>query len=414
MFARYSKALLNRIPEGFKQAHPDKFDNVVVAMSSGVDSSVAASIFSSFPNATGVYMRNWSSANNDNENPKHCDEQDWKDAFSVARYLGIPIELMNFEKDYWIDVFEPMLNGYAAGGTPNPDILCNRFIKFGKLREALDLKYGTGNYWLVMGHYSRILEQVRDHEFQLWRGLPSGKDQSYYLSQLKPEILPNVILPIGHFLKSETRQFARELNLPVADKPDSQGICFVNNSQQGKFKNFLREYLPNEPGNIITLDPATGEKTVWGRHDGLWSYTVGQKIGIPMPQGKGHHKGAWFVSQKFKDTNEIVIVPGGVHTSLYRDSLSISGFRHLLPTTTTPEQLLKTIQDAIRNSSLYMQYRSLQEPIPVVSCSVATDPSATLLPSFQLTLATPQRAMAQGQYGCLYINDRVLGSGSIE
>lgn len=412
-----------RIPQGWKQLQPSKHDNIVVAMSSGVDSSIAAAIYSSFPNVRGVYMRNWSNKQNDTKN---CDEKDWNDAKKVAKYLNIPIEMVNFEKEYWLDVFEPMLNNYELGLTPNPDILCNRYIKFGTLKQKLDEMYGVDNYWLVTGHYSRILQECRTGQFELLRGIDSSKDQSYYLSQVKPDIMDRTILPIGNFYKREIRQLAKELQLPTADKPDSQGICFVNNSQRGKFKTFLKEYLPSKPGHIITIDPQSGHKKVWGEHGGLWSYTIGQKVGIPMPQGDPEYRGTWFVSDKLRDTNEIMIVRGRDNPKLFRDHVKIIDMKWLFP----EEDLMnieKTLQEGIQRGDLFLQYRSLQEPILVDKYELWKSDQATNDKNqyinqrknqrknleFILTLSCPQRAMAPGQYGCLYLKNRVIGSGTI-
>ena len=144
---------------------------------------------------------------------------------------------------------------YSLGNTPNPDIGCNQFVKFGKLMYHLDLKFGEGNYWICMGHYSRVLRtDDAKSDPHLLRGFHAGKDQSYYLSQVSVKALNQMLLPIGNLTKPEVREMAKGLGLHTAAKPDSQGICFVNNSQHGKFKNFLEQYLPNDPGNIVTID----------------------------------------------------------------------------------------------------------------------------------------------------------------
>lgn len=407
MLSKYRSLLSKRLPVGYIQKQPSKFDNVVIAMSSGVDSSLAAALYQSFPNARGVYMRNWNSQNQDESNKsKNCDEQDWKDACAVADHLNLPIDLLNFEKDYWIDVFEPMLKAYECGVTPNPDVLCNRFIKFGKLVETLDKKYGDGNYWLVTGHYSRVLQNVQTNEFELLRGIHHEKDQSYYLSQVKPNILSEVLLPIGHLKKDEVRSMALEVGLPSASKPDSQGICFVNNSQHGKFKNFLMEYLPSQPGDIITIDEKDGSKRIWGQHEGLWSYTIGQKIGISMPQADPAYKGTWFVSDKLKDSNEIVIVRHRDNASLYKRTVELQDFIPLVGNNFVSFETI--LEDELARGKLFMQYRSLQNPVPVIKLEYNKAKS-----TIQLGLGEDQRAMAQGQYGCLYGGSRVLGSGTI-
>ncbi|SMN20254.1 similar to Saccharomyces cerevisiae YDL033C SLM3 tRNA-specific 2-thiouridylase, responsible for 2-thiolation of the wobble base of mitochondrial tRNAs [Maudiozyma saulgeensis] len=428
--SKYQNLVKQRLSElnNWVQPSPSKFDNIVIAMSSGVDSSMSAALFSQYPNAKGIYMRNWTNANDSDSELKNCDEQDWKDAMKVAKYLNIPLNLVNFEQDYWIDVFEPMLKSYQLGSTPNPDILCNKFVKFGKLNTYLDEKFGQNNYWLVMGHYSRVLKQNDinksvEQRYGLFKGIDTHKDQSYYLSQVNSKVWPNTILPMGHLFKKEVREMASELELPSAKKPDSQGICFVNNSQAGKFKNFLKEYIPTESGNIITLenDTQNGKRLVWGQHDGLWSYTIGQKIGISMPQADPKYKGTWFVSEKITKTNEIVIVKGRDNIKLFHNCLKVGQFE-ILDDTTSITTFEDTIRNGLKEGTLHMQYRSLQEPIKVKHCKIVPTESndtfninkkETKILQLGLELYESQRAMAAGQYCCLYNGNQVIGSGPI-
>ncbi|QLQ80319.1 hypothetical protein HG537_0D03200 [Torulaspora globosa] len=407
MFSQWSKLVASRRLPGYRpQVLPEKFDNVIVAMSSGVDSSVAAAIFADqYPNVRGIYMQNWSKSQSLSDPSKEpCYERDWKDVLKTAEHLGIPVDKVNFEKDYWIDVFEPMLESYNRGWTPNPDVLCNKFVKFGKLRHHLNAKYGKGNYWLVTGHYARALDYEWDNETHLLRSYYLQKDQSYYLSLIPPLFLPRVLFPIGHLTKPEVRQLAKEFGLPSATKPDSQGICFVNNSQHGKFKNFLQHYLPDSKGHIVTIDETTGNKQTWGQHNGLWSYTSGQKIGLSMPQGDPKYAGTWYVSDKLQDTNELVIVKGSNHPALYKKSLDVQNFtiQGIKQATIRSE-----IAIAAMNGTLTMQYRSLQEPISVLATEL---PDNKLL---HVELVEKQRAMAPGQNCCLYVGDRIVGSGTI-
>ena len=418
LLSKYQNIINKRIIPGWIQRKPSKFDNIIVAMSSGVDSSLCASLYSSFPNVHGIYMRNWTNNNDSDETIKNCDEQDWKDAQRVAKFLNISINLVNFEQDYWIDVFEPMLNKYQLGSTPNPDILCNKFVKFGKLNQLLDQKYGKGNYWLVMGHYSRVLYNNETNKYGLFRGIDNHKDQSYYLSQVNSNVWSRTLLPMGHLYKTEVRNFANELQLPSAMKPDSQGICFVNNSQVGKFKNFLKEYIPRTPGNIITIDPQSKEKQIWGQHDGIWSYTIGQKIGISMPQADPRYKGTWFVSEKLIKSNEIVIVKGRDNNKLFHNQLQVGNFE-ILDDSIDIEQFKRKINDCINKNTLNMQYRSLQEPIKINKCEIKTN--SEFLQEIQnsrdiqlnIQIEKSQRAMAPGQYCCIYDNNEVIGSGPI-
>ncbi|CCH61632.1 hypothetical protein TBLA_0F00880 [Henningerozyma blattae CBS 6284] len=405
-----------RTLDGYKaQRIPSKFDNVVVAVSGGVDSALAASLYSTiYPNTRAIYMQNWSksqSLSDPREEP--CYNRDWREAVKVAEFLGIPMEKVNFESDYWIDVFEPMLNSYKMGITPNPDIGCNRFIKFGRLTEYLDNKYGQDNYWLVTGHYSRVLDYIggkSERSLHLLKSYYKQKDQSYFLSQINPIALRRLLLPVGHLTKPEVREYARQLGLPNSSRPDSQGICFVNNSQTGKFKNFLKHYLDNNPGDIITIDKSTNKKKVWGKHQGIWSYTIGQKVGISMPQSDPQYKGTWFVSDKIIDKNEIVIVKGNNNPELYHDTLKVQSFKPLIVGFTK-----EWFETECSKGTLKMQYRSLQDPVPIKFATIHSSPSDDSYQpySIQLTLSHAQRAIAPGQYCCIYWNQAVLGSGAI-
>lgn len=407
MLSNWAKLAAKRQVTGYKlQKWPGKYDNIVVAMSSGVDSSVAAALYANqYPNVRGVYMQNWGKSQSLTD-PRYepCYEKDWKEVVKVAKHLNIPVDRVNFEQDYWLDVFEPMLDGYSKGWTPNPDIGCNKFVKFGKLRQHLDDKYGKGNYWLVTGHYSRILESEQGRESHLLRSFYSKKDQSYYLSQISPDVLSRTLFPVGHLTKPEVRQLAESIALPSANKPDSQGICFVNNSQHGKFKNFLEHYLVDSKGDIVTIDEDTKVKQKWGEHKGLWSYTIGQKIGLSMPQGDPRYSGTWYVSEKLTQSNELVIVKGRDNAALYKHTLYVQDF---IPLGLDTEKVKSSILSAVLNGSLTMQYRSLQEPIRISSCNFTSSDRIII------QLDTKQRAMAPGQYCCLYVGERVLGSGSI-
>ncbi|SCV04810.1 LAMI_0H19416g1_1 [Lachancea mirantina] len=392
-----------RVGKGYKYgAGPSKFDNIVIAMSSGVDSSLAASLYSNYPKARGIFMENWSqSLSMEDPSKEKCYEKDWKDVLKVGKHVNLPVERINFEHDYWIDVFEPMLEQYRAGTTPNPDVGCNKFIKFGSLRKHLDSLYGTGNYWLVTGHYAQVLQDAVTQETHLLRAFYKQKDQSYYLSQIPHCILPQLLLPLGGLTKPEVREMARDLQLPTALKSDSQGICFVANSQHGRFQKFLQEYLPAETGDVVTIDTTSGEKRTWGKHKGLWSYTIGQKIGIAMPQGDPQFKGQWFVSEKRMNTNEIVIVRGHANPALYQNTLRVRQFEAL-----GGNEIMQRLTSG-SVSGLNLQYRSLQEPVAATACEWNGKDLIISLPE-------TQRAMAPGQYCCVYDGDRVLGSGTIE
>jgi len=332
-------------------------------------------------------MENWSQLDNE-----RCLEQDWKDVQTVAGQLRLPIERINFEKEYWIDVFEPMIDSYSKGLTPNPDIGCNKYVKFGKLVDYVSKKYNDKNWWLVTGHYSRILQNQETGKFHLMRSYYKNKDQSYYLSQINPSIMKKLLFPIGHYTKPEIRDLAQHLELSVAEKPDSQGLCFVSQTHKN-FNTFLKNFIKESPGNIITEDGK-----VWGKHEGLWSLTIGQRARAQMPQGDPEYKGTWFVSEKNFETNDVTIVRGGDNSKLFKKIVYVKDFIPL-------DKDFDIFKDP---STLNIQYRSLQNPVKLESITKAGDNELV----FQLDQR--QRAIAPGQYLALYDGDKCLGSGMIE
>lgn len=354
-------------------------------MSSGVDSSVTAALFASkYKNVRGIYMANWSQT-------AKCTESDWNDVQRVCRQLKIPCERVNFEKEYWQEVFTPMIRDYENGLTPNPDLGCNKYIKFGKMIEhlALETQSSESRRWLATGHYARI--HAASNGFELLRGYDGNKDQSFYLANIPGNVLPHVLMPLGHYTKPEVRKLAKSFNLHTAEKPDSMGLCFVS-PDQTKFRQFLDEYIPPNPGNIVTEDGK-----IWGTHQGLWHATVGQKLGISMPQGDPDYKGVWFVSEKRIDSNELVIVKGGNNEALFKNGLVVSDWEWLNPAAKSLESM----------SSLTLQYRSLQLPVEISSLKMESDETVSLV------LKEKQRAMAPGQNIVLYNGNRVVGSGVI-
>lgn len=362
----------------YSRRRPLKDDHIIVAMSSGVDSSVAAALLArEHKNVTGVFMANWSM-------DAKCVESDWNDVQRVCDHIGIPSSRVNFEKEYWSDVFEPMLEMYRRGLTPNPDVGCNRYVKFGSMIEHLSKTFSKQNWWLATGHYSRILKSESSGEHHLLRAKYMPKDQSFYLSMMKRDIIPRVLLPLGEYTKPEVREMAVEMQLPTSHKPDSQGLCFV--SQSGNFRSFLDEYLPACPGNIVTPDGK-----VWGKHKGLWHATIGQRSGISMPQGDPKYKGVWFVSEKRPEANEIVIVKGSDHEALLRNCIKAKDWVWLTDT-------LPCV------SELSIQFRSLQEPIPLKSADFDMG---------VLVLSQSCKGMAPGQNVVVYHGEQVMGAGFI-
>lgn len=383
LIRRYISTLqqpVNELPSTYIQPQPDKNDEIVIAMSSGVDSSVAAALYASYPNVRGVYMANWSQT-------AKCTEADWNDVQKVCNHLKIPCQRVNFEREYWNDVFQPMVKQYEQGLTPNPDTGCNKYIKFGVMIDHLTkILPKEKKWWLVTGHYARIMQHQPTGEHHLLRGYSQLKDQSFYLSSINKQILPRILMPIGHYIKSETRDLAKKHNLHIAEKPDSQGLCFVSQGQH-KFRDFLNEYIPPNPGNIITEDGK-----VWGKHNGLWHATIGQRSAVSMPQGDPNYTGVWFVSEKRVETNELVIARHGDNPVFFHDKLNVDNWVWL----NKPKDL----------SNIQLQFRSLQKPVPVKEFKVEGK-------NMEIHMSEKSRAMAPGQNVALYEGSHVLGSGVI-
>ena len=283
---------------------------VILGLSGGVDSSVALKLLKDQGyDVEAMFMRNWDSATNNDVlgNPDINDdvcpqEKDFQDAKMVADQLGIKLNRIDFIEEYWNTVFSYFLNEYKKGRTPNPDIMCNKYIKFNAfLKHAEDL----GADYIAMGHYARVRHD-KDMSYLL-RGVDSNKDQTYFLSQISQAQLRKSLFPIGHLLKSEVRQIAKDANLYTAAKKDSTGICFIG---ERNFKDFLKNYLPAKPGKIVTMDGK-----VLGDHDGLMYYTIGQRKGIGLGGSREFLNDAWFVCGKNLEKNELIVGQG--HDSFY-------------------------------------------------------------------------------------------------
>ncbi|ODV68654.1 hypothetical protein HYPBUDRAFT_152036 [Hyphopichia burtonii NRRL Y-1933] len=374
-------------PNTYVQEEPKPEDEIIIAMSSGVDSSVSAAMYASkYRNVRGIYMANWTQT-------AKCIEADWKDVQKICQHIGIPCERVNFEKEYWNQVFEPMISMYSKGLTPNPDTGCNKYVKFGKMIEYLTNKFQNtkANWWLVTGHYSRIMKHRETGEYHLLRGYYGNKDQSFYLSNIPKKALSKVLLPIGHMIKPDVRKLAKDFQLHIAEKPDSDGLCFVG-QETSSFREFLNEYIEPNPGNIITEDGK-----IWGQHKGLWHATIGQKLGISLPQGNPEYKGVWFISEKRFETNELVIVKGRDNPKLYQNGLSVSDW----------EWIIENPSQFSNSKELTLQYRSLQEPDQVFEFNQDKD-------EVKIKIKDKARAMAPGQNVVLYHGNTVLGSGVLK
>ena len=363
-----------------------KFDGapptVVVGMSGGVDSSVAALILKwQGYNVVGLFMKNWEETTPDGCCPS---EQDFSDVKRVAEIIGIPYYTVNFAKQYMEKVFQVFLDGLKKGITPNPDILCNREIKFGPfLQKALEI----GADYVATGHYVRVRhcearsnpDSKRTHA--LLKGVDETKDQSYFLCGLNQEQLSKVIFPIGGLLKSQVREIAKTANLITAEKKDSTGICFIG---ERKFREFMKGYLGNQAGDIKTLNGK-----VVGRHEGLMYYTLGQRKGLGIG-GKSESTERWFVVRKDLKEN-VLYVNNGECEEMFTNKVIAEEF--------------SWIEEA-RPGKLTAKTRYRQ---PDQKCEAEILADGRVLTVFE----KPQRAVTPGQWLVLYDSDVCLGGGII-
>ncbi|KXS19314.1 5-methylaminomethyl-2-thiouridylate-methyltransferase [Gonapodya prolifera JEL478] len=356
-------------------------------MSGGVDSSVAAFLLQSQGyDVHAVYMHNWEARD---AGGRACtSEQDWQDVQAVCRHLGIAsqnVQRVDFVKDYWTDVFEPTLQDYAAGRTPNPDIACNSYIKFGKLFDRFADQFD----WIATGHYARI-ELDTDGNPRLLKAVDPSKDQTYFLHQVSPSILRQTLFPVGDLYKSRVKEIAAEIGLPTASKKESMGICFVGKRKQ--FGEFLEEYLEQKSGRFVTLDGS-----VKGEHRGLSYFTVGQCARLPGEAEK------WYVAKKDMLTGDITVVNGWYHPALLARSAIVSSWNWI------PQAPTTLSSSPLRAQAAHRYHESLS------GCSVYSIPSTNdhLEVRYAIEFDVPQRAVAEGQWIVLYDGDVCLGGGTI-
>lgn len=355
---------------------------VVVGMSGGVDSSVTALILKEQGyDVVGIFMKNWDDTD---ENGFCTATEDYKDVALVANQIGIPYYTVNFEKQYWDKVFQYFLDEYKKGRTPNPDVMCNKEIKF---KAFLDYAMDLGADYVATGHYARI---KRDEEgvAHLLRGVDDNKDQTYFLNQLSQEQLSKAMFPLGEMEKSEVRRIAEEANLATAKKKDSTGICFIG---ERDFKDFLMNYLPAQPGNMETLD---GE--VLKKHDGLMYYTIGQRKGLGIGGGANHNNDPWFVIGKDLERNVLLVGQGYEHEHLYATHLEASDFTFTVD---------KEFPSEFKCSAKF-RYRT--KDVPVTVFLNQSEGTATI------KFDEPARAITPGQAIVLYDGDECLGGGTID
>ncbi|OOE02325.1 tRNA 2-thiouridine(34) synthase MnmA [Anoxybacillus kestanbolensis] len=349
---------------------------VVVGMSGGVDSSVAALLLKQQGyDVIGIFMKNWDDTD---ENGVCTATEDYEDVVRVCNQIGIPYYAVNFEKQYWEKVFTYFLDEYKAGRTPNPDVMCNKEIKF---KAFLEHAMALGADYLATGHYARVA--YRDGEYQLLRGLDANKDQTYFLNQLGQAQLSKVLFPIGELQKSKVREIAKEAGLATAGKKDSTGICFIG---ERNFKQFLSNYLPAQPGKMQTLD---GE--VKGTHDGLMYYTIGQRHGL----GIGGSGEPWFVVGKNLKDNILYVAQGFDNELLYSDAIIATN--------------VNWVSDRKPNEPIACtaKFRYRQPDVPV---TVEMIDETTARVSFSQRV----RAVTPGQAVVFYNGEQCLGGGTID
>lgn len=353
----------------------------MVAMSGGVDSSVAAWLLSQQGHrAEGLFMKNWEE--DDRDGGACTAEEDAADAAAVADRLGIPIHRRNFAAEYWDHVFEEFLAEYRAGRTPNPDILCNREIKFKTFIEhASDLGADT----IATGHYVRCEE--RDGSYKLLRGRDPDKDQSYFLYAIGQEALSRAKFPIGELLKPEVRQIASAAGFKVHDKKDSTGICFIG---ERNFRPFLQRYLSPSAGDIRTTD-----NDVLGQHEGLMFYTLGQRQGLGIGGIRKYPEEPWYVLHKDLENDVLFVGQGHDHPWLMSHRLRASQLNWI--SGNPPESGIRI--------TAKVRYRQADQACRIES---VTDQS------LEVRFDQHQRAVTPGQSVVLYDGDECLGGGIID
>lgn len=358
------------------QQNDNASTRVVIGMSGGVDSSVAAYLLKQQGyDVIGIFMKNWDDTD---ENGVCTATEDYEDVIRVCNQIGIPYYAVNFEKQYWDKVFTYFLDEYKAGRTPNPDVMCNKEIKFKAFLEHA-LKLGAD--YLATGHYAQV--KTENGVTRMLRGADHNKDQTYFLNQLNQEQLSKVMFPIGHLEKAKVREIAIEAGLATAKKKDSTGICFIG---ERNFKQFLSQFIPAQPGEMKTMDGK-----VMGKHDGLMYHTIGQRHGL----GIGGAGDPWFVIGKDLATNTLIVGQNIDNEALYSEQL-------------IAEQLSFTVAPpAEKTFKCTAKFRYRQEDIGV-TVELQDDNRALV------TFDEPVRAITPGQAVVFYNGDECLGGGTID
>ncbi len=350
-------------------------EKVIVGMSGGVDSSVTALLLlEQGYQVEGLFMKNW----DEDDGTEYCTaKEDYADAQAVCDNLGIKLHGANFAAEYWDNVFEHFLDEYKAGRTPNPDILCNREIKF---KAFLDYALMLGADLIATGHYAR-----RDAQGRLLKGLDSNKDQSYFLHAVSSREFAKTLFPVGELEKAEVRAIAEKHGLVTHNKKDSTGICFIG---ERRFKDFLQTYLPAQPGDIKDLDGR-----VIGSHSGLMYHTIGQRQGLGIGGVAGTDDAPWYVVDKDLKRNVLLVTQGSNHPALFKTALR-----------TAAPHWIADIPALPLRCAAKTRYRQPDQP-----CSVHPDEAG-----LTVIFDEPQRAITPGQSVVFYQGDVCLGGTVIE
>ena len=355
-------------------------EKIIIGMSGGVDSSVAALLLKQQGyEVEALFMKNWE----EDDTEEYCSASvDLADAQQVCDKLDIPLHSVNFATEYWDNVFEYFLEEYRAGRTPNPDIMCNKEIKF---KAFLDFALSLGASRIATGHYVQN-RQLDDHT-ELLRGLDNNKDQSYFLHSLSSYQLSQALFPVGQLEKPEVRKIAAKNGFDVFNKKDSTGICFIG---ERKFKDFLQQFIPAQPGDIKTLDGIT-----IGQHSGLMFYTIGQRQGLGIGGLQNASEDPWFVVDKDLSNNVLLVAQGHNHPALFHSHCQIQNLHWINPEYTDTSAAM-TAKIRYRQQDQHCTIQQIQQDTAIIAFEVA------------------QRAITPGQSLVFYQDEVCLGGGIIE
>jgi tRNA-specific 2-thiouridylase len=354
----------------------------LVALSGGVDSAVAALLLRDLGHDVQcLHMTNWE------DDDGYCEAaQDFQDARRVCLELGLPLHRVNFAAEYRAQVFAQFLAEHRKGRTPNPDVLCNREIKFGLMRRYAKR---LGARLVATGHYARL--RRANGTSQLLKGADPAKDQSYFLHAVLQRDLADIVFPLGDLQKSAVRRIARDAGLATAEKKDSTGICFIG---ERPFGEFLSRYLADQPGRIRDSD---GRER--GTHRGLAWYTIGQRHGLKIGGSANAVEQPWYVAGKDGERNELIVVQGRDHTLLFQNWLAASDVHWI-----------ETAPPAWADGAVLRCAAKIRHRQPDQTCSVVRTGASDL----EVWFDAPQRAPTPGQYVVLYDGDRCLGGATID